>query len=1405
MDLLVNSELRHKVLYYFFQNQGRSFYIKELSNDLSLDQGNLSKELKKLEKYDLIKGAKKGKFKVFTLNRNHVLFDKLSDILEQRKMSFQEVPAIAFGERILAIHVQSICSNWSALEFTSLCNSLIWGTLGEIIPTLPSFTERVIVADNGIDAEWDIEIPAADVKVQNAFTVPGRNIFQYKKRDIAARDRKQIITNLKSVLKGELKKIFTKTKKLPSNYILFINIDLGKEEKDAIKQSLINEYSNSANTKISILGAADLAPIINNLPHIRSAYFVSSDFLTWQSFFEKEKRCGWYGPWVDLIGREDVFNKLKDIIKNQDIKAVLLYGPSGIGKTRLVLESTRRHCQNVIFINDCKKFKSSDLRLLESQQHETIIVIDDAEPEDIKALMKEVMATNNLKLIITIPTTENIPLPSFGLDERTVLFPLDGLSDKESDDLLKATQKSIHYGLYSWIRYNARGNPSILLAAANIAMELNEAAGDFIETVGKKLEERIKRTIGEKSLSVLKLLSLLSHVGIHGEYVQELILIKDTLSESIEANDLYAEIEKLENSGMITRKGSFVEIPLPLLATYFAQKILKEREHLVLLVFAQLTENARKRFLERLCRLNPEYIRKFWDEVFSKDGLFCSLELLKRNIRIMRNVSSVVPGKAIEILENEICGLSKEERQNISNDFRRELMWTLDQLLFRESTSLRSLNIIGLLAEAENEKWGNNATGVFCECFCPTHPQMPLSLQDRYSILEKFSQNSTREQKILAIKAIENSLRRTGSCSLRESEGFIPFEGRPGMIWGDIWDYINNGATLLLSLAEDIDQEVSKVACDALPDAIAESIIQGRPEQGIEKFKKLLGWVIKDIKIDVSDFIGALNLVRQIFKDRLLKENLQDEVKTRYENRLEELNQIKKQIDEGSFALRLKRWAGDWTYELDDSGDKISRGDERIQEELQALARETIQTPGDLTDDSIRWLLSDEAKKSYAFFAFLGEYDTGKVWLARLEEFAKDEAGAFGYASYCRGLLRHSFNYVDCMIKDLIGNENVNPIAILYIISSLGANSDRVRIIVDFIVEEKLSPNSVERLLVCGGWIDPLSDHDFLVLLEAIAGKDFQHDVAAIDMLNMRISLGKEITGELADFSWRCLESAKPVKNNNSSWDYDQVASKLTQDDPERGFALAKKLLINEEKDCWDPIDRYKARKFWDTLISIDRKKSLELLLDVCSVSPSHKFHITWNLKEILDQEQDKNLIIHFSSQKEEYADIFSQSLSSGKPAFWLIALSIIEKYHNNKNILNHIYGGIEQSGFMTVGEYSKHLEKCHQEVVKILSSDTVPPNAKLWLQKIDEQQKRAIETEKIHEDNEDVEGFGSDRLQKKPNDNYLKKWAISKALKNPRWSEVIKQLGKEEIQEVLSEFSFEEQRRNEILERIKR
>jgi len=81
MFLLLNSKLRRKLLTYSFTHPDENYYVRELSNLINEDPGNLSRELKRLEDEGLYTSMTKGRIKFFSLNKRYPLFKELKKII----------------------------------------------------------------------------------------------------------------------------------------------------------------------------------------------------------------------------------------------------------------------------------------------------------------------------------------------------------------------------------------------------------------------------------------------------------------------------------------------------------------------------------------------------------------------------------------------------------------------------------------------------------------------------------------------------------------------------------------------------------------------------------------------------------------------------------------------------------------------------------------------------------------------------------------------------------------------------------------------------------------------------------------------------------------------------------------------------------------------------------------------------------------------------------------------------------------------------------------------------------------------------------------------------------------------------------------------------------------------------
>lgn len=629
--------------------------------------------------------------------------------------------ALLVGEPIDGRELEQLTSSWPPERFASMCDALAWAASGRQCSSLPSFTARVDAKDGGIDAEWSVEIPADGRSVSTPILGPGWNVFQYKKRDLIAQDRRRVISNLKSSLAGAVKDLMEREKRHPDRYVLFVNVDLKHDDKRVITESILKGYQGTPSLHVEIVGAAELAALLNNHPHLRAAYFTPGSFKTWEEADNAHKRQKLFGFDVELIGREEELDRLRSFVDDDRVRAIVLSGPHDIGKSRLALEATRHRPHDVILALDPRSLQLGDYRSLGTDQGNVICIVEDPEPDSIELLINESLGSSDLKFIVTLPTAANVPVPPYGRDERVQSVHFGPLTEENAQKLLRATGQPLSFEIEAWILRQAGGIPGVLLTAASVGDSLRAGLIDFATTVGRQFEERIRRELGSEMLQSTRLFSILTHVRISGREETDLRHICDVFGEGWTPNRALLSFIDLERTGLAKRGGSFAEITIPLLANYLVAELFWAQHAAMFALFGRLDEAGRVRFIRRLSEVKSEEAELFWNEAFAPDGPFGNLQRALENVHLLGLVAGTVPERVLHVLEGGLQDTTREERLAIAGGQRRELMWTIEQLLFRLKTSRGAARLLWLLAEAENETCGNNATGVLTDYFSPLY------------------------------------------------------------------------------------------------------------------------------------------------------------------------------------------------------------------------------------------------------------------------------------------------------------------------------------------------------------------------------------------------------------------------------------------------------------------------------------------------------------------------------------------------------------------------------------------------------------------------------------------------------------------------------------------------------------
>ena len=81
MAVLLTSKTRSNLLAFFFAHADEDYYVRELSTLIGADAGNLSRELRRLEREGVCRLRIKGRVKFYSLNKDYPLYSELKSIL----------------------------------------------------------------------------------------------------------------------------------------------------------------------------------------------------------------------------------------------------------------------------------------------------------------------------------------------------------------------------------------------------------------------------------------------------------------------------------------------------------------------------------------------------------------------------------------------------------------------------------------------------------------------------------------------------------------------------------------------------------------------------------------------------------------------------------------------------------------------------------------------------------------------------------------------------------------------------------------------------------------------------------------------------------------------------------------------------------------------------------------------------------------------------------------------------------------------------------------------------------------------------------------------------------------------------------------------------------------------------
>lgn len=708
---------------------------------------------------------------------------------------------------------------------------------------------NITVADGGEDGriKWD-GLPEKTDWLPSNFT-----LFQCKATDMPPSKCKEEILNRQNELKPRVLEVFEQG----GSYILFHNRTLNEQqiiERISNFQQAINESTHPIDidsVNIKIYDAAKIAAWTNeSISAVVTVWKWVGKHLpygvrNWKEWSGYQDNL--YEYVVDEV-HESYINQLRQHLKGTK-KVARIVGLSGVGKTRLAFETFRpsrslddieQITRNVQMVYLDAAVNSFDLPGLISTWRSLslrgTIIVDNCTSELHSKLRDEIEHKESQLNLLTL---------DFNLERHNLNHPfieIKQVSDEIIQGIIAQAYPGISEADSERIIEFSQGFPKIAVLLAEARINQDDDVGSLRDDilVGKLLWGRNDRdSIKHKVISAC---ALFEHLGYEGDVSIQWKYTTEHICK-ISEDDFYESIQYFLERGILDRRGRYIRVtPLPLairLATDWWKNCSPERAFEI--VTAEMPEGMAEALCDQIAKLH--FLPKAKELTLSLCGEqapFGQAEVLnsEKGSRLFRSLVEVNPEATVDTLERVFGKMSINELRKVGPG-RRNLVWALEKLCFWEHTFEPAARTLILFAAAENESWGNNATGQFLQLFHYILSGTQAELNTRLNIIDYAINSEIKEIRLLGVEALGHALKthyfsRTVGVEMQGSRP-VQLEFTP-KVWKDVFEYWSKSLEKLTIISIE-DKELSSKAREKITDNMRGLVSYGQMDE-LEKSLK---------------------------------------------------------------------------------------------------------------------------------------------------------------------------------------------------------------------------------------------------------------------------------------------------------------------------------------------------------------------------------------------------------------------------------------------------------------------------------------------------------------------------------------------------------------------------------------
>lgn len=540
------------------------------------------------------------------------------------------------------------------------------------------------------------------------------------------------------------------------------------------------------------------------------------------------------------ITREENFNSLYSALEKPN-SIIRITGLSGLGKSRLIIECIKHHEEieedNILVFNATRGVDDIKISIKKAIKDEAsgLIILEHCEKELHDYIAIELKRGNSKLRIITVNyyndnvvTSPQIHLTQ--LDDESVqqiIRPILPLFDsRQLEKIVSFVEGFPLLAILLAERFQSDGVLSPNVTDEDFADKLINADGT--------LEPEHKR--------ILQACSLFDVFGVEQEGIKEADFIINLAKSNRQAFGV--TLCKFEGHKIINRVGRFARVVPKPLAVHLASRWWEENIHDELEeLINTLPESLLGSFCTQIKYLDSSpKVQAFVSRLCEPCSPFGRPELLfsTKGSRLFRALVEVNPNATSNLIYRALSSLDNNQLQDIQYDSRRNLVWSLEMLVFHKSEFEKSAWCLYKLALNENESYGNNATGQFTQLFKCYLSGTEANFDDRVRFLERVSTESSEASDALILAAVNVAFDTYSSSRIIGAE----YQGTKAVLqewqpsgWEDIHQYWNKLINLL------------------------STFING--QRSVEEIKKTLGFNLRSL-IQHSNAVPISSLIEEL-------------------------------------------------------------------------------------------------------------------------------------------------------------------------------------------------------------------------------------------------------------------------------------------------------------------------------------------------------------------------------------------------------------------------------------------------------------------------------------------------------------------------------------------------------------